>query len=92
MKRKKITSKISMLTADDGMMLTQYIDGVGDIRLYYGTSALIAVNSICNTYREITYEQHLEYSAARDALLALETGEGNGEGDGEITEPGDGGE
>lgn len=81
MKTKKLSKTISKITADAGMKLTQYVDGVGDLHMYAGYDVVVALNSICATYHEITTAQHEEYLEAKAALEASEDiGDGEGEG------------
>jgi len=83
MKTKKLSRTISKITADEGMKLTQYIDGVGDLHKYAGYDSVIGMNSYCNTFHEITNAQHEEYLEAKAALEAGEAGEGGELGGGE---------
>ena len=80
MKTKNLTSKVVKVTADEGMWLTRYIDGVGDLMLYTSCKTVTCLKTIAAGYREITNEEDAAYKEARAALEASEGGElGGGE-------------
>lgn len=70
--KQQLFENYKTITAEDGMVLTPYVDG-GDITTYSYARLVIAPLDGGNDYREITEEEHLVYEKMfEEAVKKLE--------------------